>query len=118
MNRTEPPPPLPVIDDRPRRRSMFAIGMWNVSERLAIDEDRTNNKAEAGNRKLSVSFPVDHPTIWKFIDGLRLLQDGRDAAYELMVRGEAPPAKRRKYRDADNRIIGLVERFNVDGQII
>jgi len=67
---------------------------------------------------LTVAFSVDHPTIWKFIDGLWLLQVGRDAKYELMVRGKASPAKRRKYHDADTRIIGLVDKFNRGSDII
>ncbi len=111
-------PAPPAIDVRLRRRPLFAHEMWNVNKRVENNEDRTNNQAEGANHTLTVAFSVDHSTIWKFIDGLWLLQVGRDAKYELMVRGEAPPAKRRKYQNADTRIIGLIDKFNRGGDII
>ena len=40
---------------------------------------------------------MDHPTIWKFIDGIRAVQKGRDLVYEQLVRADQPPIKRRKY---------------------
>jgi hypothetical protein len=111
-------PAPPAIDVRLRRRLLFAHEMWNVNERVENNEDRTNNQAEGANHTLTVAFSVDHPTICKFIDRLWLLQVGRDAKYELMIRGEALPAKRTKYQDADTRIIELVDKFNCGGDII
>jgi len=35
-----------------------------------------------------------HPSIWKFIDGLRKSERGRDMEHEQMVRGYAPLAKK------------------------
>ncbi len=51
---------------------------------------------------------MNHPTIWKLVDGMRRVQIGRDAAYEQMIRGEAPAKKRKKYVDADAQIKKLV----------
>ena len=54
---------------------------------------------------------MDHPSIWTFIRSLCKVQKERDVLYEQMVVGHAPPAKRRKYRDADKCILTLVRDF-------
>jgi len=50
--------------------------------------------------------------LWVFITSLRKVQKERDLLYEQMVAGHAPPVKRRKYRDADARILALVNDFH------
>ena len=58
---------------------------------------------------------MDHPTIWKLLDGLKWVQKGRDVLYERMVAGNAPPPKRHKYRQADEHILHLVMDFDNRG---
>uniref|UniRef100_A0A5S6Q1X1 Secreted protein n=1 Tax=Trichuris muris TaxID=70415 RepID=A0A5S6Q1X1_TRIMR len=55
-------------------------------------------------------FAGDHPTLWRFIDGLRKVQAGRDKEYEDYVRGEQPQPKRQRYIQADRRILAIVRR--------
>ena len=43
---------------------------------------------------------MDHPTIWKLIDGLRHVQKGRDAFHEHLVARNPPPRKLSHYRSA------------------
>uniref|UniRef100_A0A5S6QJM7 MADF domain-containing protein n=1 Tax=Trichuris muris TaxID=70415 RepID=A0A5S6QJM7_TRIMR len=80
-----------------RRRPRFDPSIWSTYERTLEGIDRTNNFAEAANRRIRSEFGVDHPTLWRFIDCLRKVQAGRDKAYEQFVRGEAPPHKRSRY---------------------
>ncbi len=70
---------------------------WSVYERTINGQARTNNFAEAAHRRLQEELGVDHPSIWKLIDGLRKVQKARDQVYEGLVRGDPPPKKRRKY---------------------
>jgi hypothetical protein len=99
------------IRNRGRRRAMFPPDMWSVYDRTVNGLDRTNNYAEAAHRRMQAEFGVDHPNIWKFIDGLRVIQKGRDQIYEQFVRREQPATKRRKYVAADARISTIVQSY-------
>lgn len=94
-----------------RRPATYPSAMWSVHERTLNDEARTNNHAEAAHRRLQAELGVEHPTLWKFIDGLRSVQKGRDLFMEQYLRGEAPPNKRRKYVEADKRIKRIVQSY-------
>ena len=82
--------------------------MWNVYDRMVNGQDRTNNHAEAAHHRLQCVLQMDHPSIWKFVDGLRTIEKERDLFFE---HGHASPTKRRKYRDADDRILAIVTDF-------
>ncbi|XP_018497233.1 uncharacterized protein LOC108865065 [Galendromus occidentalis] len=62
---------------------------------------RTNNFAEAAHRKLQGAFGVCHPSIWKFIDGLRHVQHKADAELERYNIGSARAPERRRHLNAD-----------------
>jgi len=54
---------------------------------------------------------MTNPTIWKFIIELRKVQAERDIYYEFLVAGNQPPASKRKFVDAGNRILHLVQNY-------
>jgi len=66
---------------------------------------------EASYQRLRNELTMVHPTIWKFIDGLRKSEKQRDMELEQMVAGYAPPAKKKKYQDADKRIVTILNQF-------
>jgi MULE transposase domain len=98
--------------NRRRRPAVFPIELWNVYDRVLNDQDRTNNHSEAAHRRLQTELDVNHPSIWRFIDGLRKVQKGRDLVYEQYVAGNPAPEKRRKYQQADDRIFNIVSSYN------
>ena len=61
-----------------RRACAYPVEVWNVYGRVLNDQDRTNNHSEAAHNKLGHELGVKHPSIWKFIDGLRVIQKSRD----------------------------------------
>lgn len=95
-----------------RRAPLFPHEIWNLHERVLNGEDRTNNYAEAAHRRLQFELGMNNPTIWKFIDGLRKVQKGRDTHYVQLSTGRPPKPKLQKYLAADQRIHDLVLRFD------
>ncbi|KAF0985626.1 hypothetical protein HZS_3781, partial [Henneguya salminicola] len=92
--------PIEDIDDvyigrqnrnRTKRSALFPPHMWSIYERTVNREHRTNNYVKAAHRRLQAEFGMDHPNIWKFIDGIRSVQKERDLVYEQFVRGDRPP---------------------------
>ena len=72
---------------------------------------------------------MSHPTIWKFLDELQKVNTLIfcfsafiylfkvvklfDGQYERFVAGHAAPRKRRKYEEADDRILNIVNRYEI-----
>lgn len=52
---------------------------------------------------------MQHPTIWKFIEGLKGVQKSRDKIFAEFTRGDPSAQKRSKYLQADERIQTIVE---------
>lgn len=95
-----------------RRPPLFPVPMWNLNNRVLEGLDRTNNHAEAANRRLQSELGMTNPTIWKFIDSIKTIQQGRDMFLQQIVAGHEPPKKLRKYVQADERILRLVRSFD------
>ena len=90
-------------------------------ERVKNNEERTNNFVETANRALHAAFDADHPTIWKFIDKLRSVQQGNDKKYYEFSRWEEPAKKREKYQSIDakiRKIVSQIEKCTVSGYLV
>ena len=57
--------------------------------------------SEACHKKVQHAFGIAHPTIWKFLEGLKLTITGNDTDYEQFIAGTRP-TKKTKYVDLDN----------------
>ncbi|KAL7073059.1 hypothetical protein ACQ4LE_008166 [Meloidogyne hapla] len=94
-----------------RTEARFPPTIWNVYQRTLDGDQRTNNIAESSHRRLQHAFSCCHPS-WKFIDTLRCEQKSRDADMAKCIAGEEPPKKAKRYREADARIMNLVENYH------
>ncbi|KAL3124541.1 hypothetical protein niasHT_000827 [Heterodera trifolii] len=63
-------------------------------------------------RRLQLAIGHGHPPIWKFINILREHQKIIDVDFEHFLAGNAPPPKATRYREADRRILRILERYN------
>lgn len=79
--------------------------------RTLNSDPRTNNYAEGAHRRLQSELQMDHPSIWKLIDGLKKVQSLHDLTMEQYVSGNEPPPKRKVYRDCDQRVWNLVQAY-------
>ncbi|KAL4100733.1 hypothetical protein QTP88_020767 [Uroleucon formosanum] len=102
---------------RDRRTALFSPHIWNLHLRVLNSQDRTNNHAEAANRRLNVEMGVQHPSLWSFINCLRKVQAGRDVFYNQLEAGKNPPKKLKKFIDADKCILRLVESYETRTKI-
>ncbi|KAH7708927.1 hypothetical protein AAVH_23803 [Aphelenchoides avenae] len=98
-------------NDNGRREPLFPKALWSVHARTVNNQDRTKNHAEAAHRKLQAMLQMDHPSLWKFIDSLIHVQKETDFRYEQYVRGDQNVPKRKKYREADERILTIVSEY-------
>lgn len=118
---TELEPVLNYFEDtyigRPNRRGqrrppLFPHEMWNVHDRTLQGAHRTNNHAEAANRRLQSELNMEHPNLWMFIDALKRSQKNRDFEYEALVGGAAGSSTLKKYEQAYRNILKVVETYS------
>ena len=55
---------------------------------------------------------VNHPAVWKFIDGLRNVQTSKDLYLEQLVAGHTSRRKLLKLLKGDERILKIVHHFH------
>ncbi|KAI1729457.1 hypothetical protein DdX_01698 [Ditylenchus destructor] len=89
----------------------FPPEMWSVYQRTLDGASRTNNYAEAAKRRIQSELGVCHPTLGNFILSLKKVQHGRDQQYMQWISGRRLKDKRRKYKDADKRILKILQEY-------
>jgi hypothetical protein len=103
------------LDRRNRRRQPpYPHSLWNCFTSVINDLPKTNNSVEGRHRGFSQLLGAHHPSIWKFIDGLKKEQSLNELKIEQYIAGQAPPARRRIYRDSADRIKAKVERYGTE----
>uniref|UniRef100_A0A914HNI5 MULE transposase domain-containing protein n=1 Tax=Globodera rostochiensis TaxID=31243 RepID=A0A914HNI5_GLORO len=63
------------------------------------------------NTRARPLFQPDRWSIWSFIDKLREQQKMVDVNMEHFIAGNSPPPKAKKFRDADRRILSILQRY-------
>ena len=87
-----------------RRAPLYAIDFWNANGQVINDDPRTNNKVEGHHNLINSTLGFKHPTIWKFIDGLKKLQNGNKTKIACLVaRGPTPRKRKTITNDFANR---------------
>lgn len=100
----------------PRRRPRFRIAMWNVRERTTEGIPRTNNKLEGYHHAVQTMFDGVHPTMWKFLRGIRREASLQYGLYIQAAGGDEPPPQKKVYAQINARLRTLVQR-HTDGDL-
>ncbi|KAL5009881.1 hypothetical protein ScPMuIL_012186 [Solemya velum] len=75
---------------------------------------RTNNNVESFHSQWNTAVSVRHPSSWTFIRCLKDQQGATETTIDAANRGDAPPKRRRKWRNLERRLKRL-KRDYVDG---
>ena len=104
---------------RGRRTPRYPIQSWNVHQQTIDGMPRTNNSAEAWNRRWNIVIGKSHPNIFKMLESLKKEEIYFASQRNLVDLGNPPPAKKAKYIESDLRLRRIAERFpeiiEVDG---
>ena len=74
---------------------------------------KTNNCAEAWHRSFEATVDEIHDVnIYRFIEALKVEQTLMEANYEQAVAGEEGPSQQRTYKDAAQRLLNAVGKYN------
>ena len=95
-----------------RSKPLFEHALWNCHAAIIDDLPRTNNAVEGWHRGFSELIGANHPTIWKFIDALKMEQNMNEAKIEQYIAGQQPNAVRRKYKETAARIKIIIADYN------
>ena len=95
-----------------RGNAVFPPVLWNVRGRTLECRNRTNNPVESFHSQFKRLVKVHHPTIWSFLDALRLQQADTDGIICSMIVGKLPPKRKKKYVNRDNRIYNATTQFD------
>ncbi|CAI6347281.1 unnamed protein product [Macrosiphum euphorbiae] len=86
----------------------FKLSLWNCYEASLNDLPKTNNAAVEGFSSL---LGANHPSIWKFIEGLQNQQSLNEFQINQYIARLPPAQGRRCYRDTALRIKEIVKDY-------
>lgn len=86
---------------------LFKPHFWNVHNQTT----QTNNHLEGWHSKLNRAIGKIHPGIHELIKVLKVEQSTTDATVQRARLGAAPPPRRKKYRQLDERLDRLTQNF-------
>ena len=96
---------------RNRRAPLFSIDLWNCYESVLNDLNKTNNHCEGFNNGFHSLLGAAHPSIFKFIDGLKKQQGITDLKREQLLAGSQQSVGRNTYKDCAAKLKNVVENY-------
>jgi hypothetical protein len=93
-----------------RRPPAYALNIWNCYEATLNDLPRTNNSVEGWHNNFSCLLAADHPSIWKFIEGLKTQQSMNYLQIEQFI-GGVNSSNGRTYLDTAQKIKEIVSNY-------
>ena len=98
---------------QPGRPPLFPRAMWNNREITLVHLPRTTNSLEGWHHQIQALFTAPHPNIFRFVEGLQE-ENTRINAICVKLNGgeEVPLYTRREYRQANERLLRVLGRYN------
>ncbi len=87
-----------------RQIPLFPIALWNCYAATLEDLPKTNNAVEGWHNSFNKLLGAAHPTIWKFIMGLKKEQSLNELKIEQYISGQNLLSGKRIYKDTAEKI--------------
>ncbi|KAK0425787.1 hypothetical protein QR680_009385 [Steinernema hermaphroditum] len=98
---------------RTLRIPLFPPEMRNCKDVTEQNLPRTNNSVESWHNAFEQALGSQHPNIFKVIEALKLEQVRVNGLYvHLMAGEEVPLYQRKEYRNANQRLLAVIQRYN------
>jgi len=94
-----------------QRSPKFDHELWNCYESVNNGIAKTNNLVEGWHRSFHHLIEADHPTIWKFINGLKSEQSLNEVKINKYLLGEEPQESRKPYIKIAKRLQRIVQSY-------
>lgn len=101
---------------RTRRTPRYPAHIWNVRERTVEGLPRTNNRLEGWHRAIQTLFDSPHPSMWRFLDGLKKEQALVWANLQFRAAGRQPPAQEKRYQEINKSLQTLIAQYDSGAQ--
>lgn len=106
---------LGVVQRGRRRRPLFDIKMWNVTERITAGLSRTNKSIEGWHHGLQLRVAVSHPNLCRLVRKLKKEQSEWELTIEQVSAGIFP-REQKKHQVANERLFAIVDNYeNYEG---
>ena len=96
----------------------FPINFWNMFERTQAGIARTNNIVEGWHSGLEATMGFHNPSIWKFMDAMRMKFAYQDRVMLQVIAGQGVIRTRPIWRQLDRRLQTICGRFQPHMNII
>lgn len=94
---------------RIRRPPMFDLTLWNCFDIASVAGPKTNNVCEGWHNAFNTLIGAQHPSVWKFIEKLKMEQARTTVTIEQHIAGTEGPPPKKKYKDCALRIKKIVD---------
>jgi hypothetical protein len=95
-----------------RKAPKYAHNIWNCYDSVTNGLAKTNNSVEGWYRRFHSLVAADHPSIWKFISGLKKEQNLNEVQINKYVSGEDPQESRLMYRERAKNFENIVSSYD------
>ena len=92
------------------QQPIFSIAMWNYHLEALAGYPRTTNAVEAWHRSFNSTVGCHNPTIWKFIQALKLEQGIVEVKQMKFLAGEKP-TKRIKWQHQEETLKNIIQDY-------
>ncbi|XP_071103353.1 uncharacterized protein [Haliotis cracherodii] len=87
----------------------FPLSLWNHHQTFGPS---TNNNLEGFHSRLNASLNHRHPNLYRFIEIIKKIEKSEKTELSQLDLGAAPPARKRVYKEIDNRLSRLKDQLS------